>query len=293
MNVSILGIGVATLDIYTIQRRMYPGGNEYNVVCNAKMLGARAGFLGVFAHNPAGKLLEKTLTDLGVDVSFCHHEHGSSGYSIVELKDDGDRIFLEWNQQGVTDLHPISFTQEEIGYVKTFDAACLGRCSSVSLEKIRLLHENDVPVCYDFHAAYTDTDIEAIAPLSTYAFFSCSHLSDEETKRILKKAVDLGCSLAIGTSGADPVIAYDGKQFYTQNTRKVAATDALGAGDSYIGAFLTYYIRQKKEGMEQSQNMQSSLALAADHSAKVVMIEGSIGVGYDVDPTDIKGLVFE
>ena len=30
-KVRILGIGVATLDIYVNQGRMYPGGNEYNV----------------------------------------------------------------------------------------------------------------------------------------------------------------------------------------------------------------------------------------------------------------------
>ena len=47
----ILGIGVATMDIYVNRGRMYPGGNEYNVACNARMLGARAGYLGVFGND--------------------------------------------------------------------------------------------------------------------------------------------------------------------------------------------------------------------------------------------------
>ena len=31
----ILGIGVAAMDIYVNRGRMYPGGNEYKVACNA------------------------------------------------------------------------------------------------------------------------------------------------------------------------------------------------------------------------------------------------------------------
>ena len=79
----ILGIGVATMDIYVNRDRMFPGGNEYNVACNAKLLGARAGFLGVFGNDPYGPILEDTLKTCGVDISHCRHEIGSSGYSLV------------------------------------------------------------------------------------------------------------------------------------------------------------------------------------------------------------------
>ncbi len=60
-EVRILGIGVATMDIYVGKKRMYPGGNEYNVAYNAKVQGAEAGFLGVFADDLAGEILERTL----------------------------------------------------------------------------------------------------------------------------------------------------------------------------------------------------------------------------------------
>lgn len=290
-NVSVLGIGVATMDIYVCKKRMYPGGNEYNVAYNAKVLGARAGFLGVFADDPAGEILERTLVEGGVETTLSHHEHGSSGYSLVLLKEDGDRVFLDWNHQGVTDLYPISFTEEEMAYVKTYDVVSLGRCASVSPDKIRMLAEAGVPICYDFHAAFTGEDIERYAPLTTYAFFSSSHLQEEQVREVLKKAVDLGCKLAVGTRGCDPVIAYDGTRYYVHPVKKVEAIDALGAGDSYIGAFLTHYIRLTKEGEPAEACMQTALALAAEHAAKVVQIEGSVGVGYDVDPDHISRVV--
>ena len=280
----VLGIGVPTLDIYPKQKRMYPGGNEYNVVCNVKKHGLRAGFLGVFGNDKAGKILEDTLKQMDVDVSFCHHEIGSSGYSIVELKEDGDRIFLEWNQKGVADLYPILVdTQEELEYVKSFDVLSIGRLCNLPKDRIQFLKENGVSICYDFHATFSDKTIKEIAPFIDYAFFSCSHLNESEIKDTLKFAIEHGCKIAIGTRGKEDVICFDGKQFYRQPTQNVHVLDALGAGDSYIASFLSNYI--------QSQDIPLSLYKATLHSAKVVQIEGSIGIGYDIDFDDIKDIV--
>lgn len=289
-KVRILGTGVATMDIYPGKKRMYPGGNEYNVVCNAVFQGAEAGFLGVFADDMAGEILQSTLDCVGVDASRSHHEKGSSGYSLVELKPDGDRVFLEWNQQGVTDLHPIQFTPEEILYVKSFDVICMGRVACVTPETIRRLYEaHEIAICYDFHAAFTDEDIEAIAPYIKYGFFSCSHLQEDEIRRVLAHAVDLGCEIAIGTRGCDPVLAYDGKRFYIHVVNPVKSTDALGAGDSYIGSFLVHYLKNSDKTEE--VRIQNALKEAALHAATVVVKEGSIGVGFDYDPPTLMEVI--
>ncbi len=290
-NAKILGVGVATLDIYLDRKRMYPGGNEYNVACNARSLGAEAGFLGVFGDDLAGEILETTLREQGVDVSMCRHELGSSGYSLVRLKPDGDRVFLDWNKQGVTDLHPIEFTEEELDYVRNYDVVCVGRCASVSYRKIQRLHEEGIKICYDFHAIYSDNTIKRYSPYITYAFFSSSHLTLEEIRHNLKLACDYGVKVAVATRGADSVIAYDGNQFYEQETEKVTPLDALGAGDSYIAAFLTNYLALKDEGHTQGELIQTSLANAAKHSASVVMIEGSIGVGFDLEDKKLDDLI--
>ena len=284
----ILGTGVATMDIYVDRKRMYPGGNEYNVVCNAKQLGAEAGFLGVFANDLAGQLLEQTLKDCGVDTSYSHHEVGSSGYSLVRIKEDGDRVFLDWNQDGVTDLYPYEFTEEEIAYIKSYDVLCIGRLANVSLAKVKKLYYQGIKLCYDFHATFSDIEIHRFAPYCEYAFFSCSHLDEDEMHHYLKKAVDCGCRIAIGTRGCDPVLAYDGEQYYNQETCRVEATDALGAGDSYIGAFLAYYLMG--EG-KQADRIENALYKATRHSASVVVKEGSIGVGYDIDPPKIEEII--
>ena len=201
----------------------------------------------------------------------------------MELKDDGDRIFLDWNRKGVTDLYPVQFIPEEAEYVQRFDVITMGRVADVTPETIKRLHEEyDINICYDFHSAFTDEDIDLIAPHIKYGFFSCSHLSEDDIRKVLRRASDCGCFISVGTRGCEPIIAYDGGKFYVQDVDKVEAIDALGAGDSFIGAFLTDYISGGLK--DQEERIRRALKAAAAHAATVVVKEGSIGVGYDYDP---------
>ena len=290
-RIRIAGSGVATLDLYLNRGRMYPGGNEYNVVCHAVRNGAEAGFMGVFGNDEAGRILEETLIECGVDISMSRHEEGSSGYSLVTIRDDGDRVFLDWNREGVTDLHPFEFNEAEIEYLRSYDVLCIGRLADVTLDKIRLLKQAGVAICYDFHAAFTAEDVEAIAPHIEYGFFSCSHLNDEEIKAVLKQAVDAGCSLAVGTRGCDPVIAYDGEEYYVQETRRVEPTDTLGAGDSYIASVMVNYLAAIKSGESRKAAAEKALMAACEYSAGVVVIEGSLGKGYDIEAEYLSEIV--
>ncbi len=282
-KIRILGTGVPTMDIYPAHKEMFPGGNEYNIACNVALLGEEAGFLGVFARDLAAGYLQDTLKNLGVDMCACRREKGSSGYSLVELKEDGDRIFLMWNQEGAADKNPIQFTEEELQYIATFDVLCAGRCANVSREKIEILSHRGIKVCYDFYEVFTEKEIKEMAPYIHYGFFSCSHLDDEKTKSVLHSAVEAGCKIAIGTRGTQSAFAYDGKNYYEQDVKAVVAKDALGAGDSFIAAFLVSYLK--------NQDVQRALKMATEYAAEIVMKSGSIGVGFHFDPPKLEELV--
>ncbi|WP_270395835.1 PfkB family carbohydrate kinase [Mediterraneibacter massiliensis] len=287
----IVGIGIATMDIYCHQKRMYPGGNEYNIAYDAKMQGADTGFMGIFANDTVGDILEKTLIDAKIDTSHSHHEVGASGYALVDLK-DGDRVFLDWNKKGVTDLYPFTFTEEEIQYIKTFDIACISWGARVNEEKIKKLSDAGVSICYDFYDNFQKEDIEAISPYIKYGFLSCSHVSLEQTKEILRKCVSLGCKIAIGTRGGNPTIAFDGENFYEKPICRVKAKDTMGAGDSYISAFLTNYLLvEADESISTGDKINTSLEKAAEFAATVVMKDGALGIGYDVDPDKLSEIV--
>lgn len=280
----IVGIGIAVVDIYRHHRKMYPGGNEYNVAYHAKLQGAEAAFMGVFADDKVGELLEQTLMNAGVDTSHSHHEKGSSGYAIVDLV-EGDRVFVDWNKQGVTDLYPFTFTEEEIAYIKTFDIASLSRNSRMTYEKFEELAAAEVVMSYDFNDNFTEEDIERIAPCVKIGFFSCSHLEESEIKALLRRCVERGCELAVGTRGEKATIAYDGRSYYHQDIVRVKAKDTMGAGDSFISAFLTNYLSaETDESLAAEDKITDSLQKAAEYAATVVVRDGALGIGYDVDP---------
>lgn len=286
----IIGIGITTMDIYCHQRRMYPGGNEYNIAYNAKFQGADAAFMGVFADDMAGRILEQTLADAGVDTSHSHHESGSSGYALVDLQ-DGDRVFLDWNKKGVTDLYPIVFTEEEIRYIKTFDVACISWGARVNRDRLKKLSEAGVTICYDFYDNFTDEDIRGISSDIEYGFFSCSHISEEEAREVLKKCTGSGCRIAVATRGHEATIAYDGENYYYQEICRVKPKDTMGAGDSFISAFITNYLSAGTDGSSAGDKITASLKKAAEYAALVVAKDGSLGVGYDVDPDRLSEII--
>lgn len=287
----IVGIGICVVDIYRHHKKMYPGGNEYNVAYNAKLLGADSAFMGVFADDMVGAILEETCVKAGIDVSHCHHEHGGSGYAIVDLV-EGDRVFVDWNTKGVTDLYPFTFTKEEIAYIKTFDIASTSRNSRMTYDKFELLAAAGAALSYDFNDNFTEEDIARISPCIKIGFFSCSHLSEEKARETLKKCVDAGCGLAIATRGGEATIACDGKDYYYQNIVKVKATDTMGAGDSFIGAFLTnYLLAETDESVTAGDKIKASLEAASTYAATVIVKDGSLGVGYDVDPDRLSEII--
>lgn len=287
----IVGIGIAVVDIYQHHKRMYPGGNEYNVAYNAGIQGADAAFMGVFADDKVGSILEDTLKKAGIDTSYSHHEKGSSGYALVNIV-DGDRVFIDWNRQGVTDLYPFDFTDEEIEYVKTFDIASTSKNSRITYEKFEKLADAGVVLSYDFNDNFTEEDIERIAPCISVGFFSCSHLGEVEIKLVLKKAVSLGCKIVIGTRGKESAIAYNGEKYFYEDIVNVKATDTMGAGDSFISAFLTnYLLAEADESMSANSKITTSLKAANAYAATVVVKDGSLGVGYDVDPDRLSDIL--
>ena len=79
--------------------------------------------------------------------------------------------------------------------------------------------------------------------------------------------------------------------YYVHEVEKIDATDALGAGDSFIGAFLVSFISGRKQNTPMGKLIKRSLKDAADHAATVVVKEGSIGIGFDYDPPSFEEVI--
>ena len=289
----VLGIGINVVDIYVHQGKMYPGGNEYNICYHLSQMGVRTAFMGVFANDEVGKILSELLIRNDIDISHSKFKKGSSGYALVDIV-DGDRVFLDWNRQGVTDIYPFEITDEEIKYIKKFDAVCISYASRLTYVKIKKLSDSDITLSYDFSDCFSEEIIESLCPLVTFAFFSCSNVSDQsEIKRLLRKAVSLGPKIAVATMGSDGALAYDGGAFYRQEAIHVSAIDTMGAGDSFIAAFLRYYLvaTEIKKDTVVGDNIKTALREGGKLAALTVQKNGALGIGYSVDVQDLGKVI--
>ena len=267
--VKVLGIGDNVVDKYVHIKTMYPGGNAVNFSVFAKKLGVEAAFIGTFGDDPEGEHVEKVLTELEIDLSHSRHFSGENGCARVTLE-DGDRIFLGSNAGGVTRENPLQLTDEDIEYIKGFSIMHTGLYSHTGhiLEQLSTL---GVPLSFDFSDDFQQEEIDQNIPFVDYAFFSCSHLSHEETEQFLKANRKRDGQILVATRGSDPAIAFDGEHYYYQAPDYVKAVDTMGAGDSFITAFLLHFLK--------SNDIDASMKEAAAFAAKSCLVEGSFGYG--------------
>ena len=274
----VIGLGDNVVDKYEHIQTMYPGGNALNFAVYAKRLGVDAAYLGAFGSDAQANHVMDSIEQIGLDISHCKHYEGENGCARVTLK-DGDRVFLGSNRGGVLRECGLNLTAEDLEYIQSFDLVHAGLYGYTETE-LPKLKRRGVPLSFDFSSDFTEEKINQIAPLVNYAFFSCSHLNQDEVRELMVKVTRLGCELVLCTMGEEGAVLYDGSTLYTQKPKLVKAIDTMGAGDSFITCFLINLIQKTKEGREDNVNIiRESLEEAAVFSSKQCLVEGSFGFG--------------
>lgn len=265
----VIGIGDNVVDKYVHIQTMYPGGNALNFSVFAKKLGADAAFLGTFGDDREAHHIINVINELKLDISKCRYFSGENGCARVTLK-DGDRVFLGSNEGGVTREHPLVLTEEDKKYIRTFELIHTGLYSHTG-HILQELQQLGVPISFDFSDDFEQQQVDKFISFVDFAFFSCSHLSDEKTHAFLKANFTKTGQLLLATRGSNRTIAYDGVNYYYQTPKYVEPVDTMGAGDSFITAFLVYFL--------QTKDIQQSMEKAAEFAAECCLVEGSFGYG--------------
>lgn len=243
----LIGVGDNVVDCNYTTGSMYPGGNSLNFSVYGKQIGCETAYLGVLGNDKEAQVILNSLEDQNVDISRCVILEGETGRCGIHLT-DGDRTIVDENDAGVVKSNPLQITGELLNYIKTFDIAH-SSCFSYIEDQLHLIKEAGVPVLYDFSDVWEEEDFKMVCPNISYAFFSGKDLPDEKLEKILKKIVDeYGCTLGITTIGKRGAIIYDGRKFYKKLPYNFegGAIDTTGAGDSWITAFISTYIENKK-----------------------------------------------
>ena len=292
--ISVLGLGDNVVDKYMHTRTMYPGGNAMNIAALAAISGIRAGYLGVFGDDAAGRHVYRTAKELGIDLSMCRFFHGENGYAMVRL-DDGDRVFIGSNKGGVSKEHPIELNALDEEYIAGFDV-CHTSIFSFAEEALPPIRRVSPFVSMDFSDCWDDAYLQRCCPYIDMAEISCGHMEREEILEIMKRIRSYGCAqIVMATRGSKGAFMMVGEKLYEQSPCLVEAVDTMAAGDSFITSFLIHYLDGMKAardfpegsgnrgitGREAYQDIliRESLYRAAVFAAENCMRDGSFGFG--------------
>ncbi len=228
----LLGVGDNVVDRYRDLGQMFPGGNALNVAVAAHRGGADASYVGAIGTDRAGKAVIGALRTEGIGLERARIVDGSNAWADVNLM-DGDRVFVG------SDIGISRFVLDEadLAYASTFDLVHTGDCSMIESQVADLAQR--APVSFDFSIHREPEYVDPLLPHLTVACFSASENDEASVLELLAQTVARGPRWALATRGMAPAILSDGGQIWRQPVISTRIVDTLGAGDSFIGRFLT------------------------------------------------------
>lgn len=277
-NVSVLGFGDNVVDKYEHLHIMYPGGNAVNFSVFAKKCGAlHSAYMGIFGNDAEAEHVIESLSEEGIELVKCKQVIGVNGAARVTVV-DGDRVFLGSNEGGIRGDMRYVLDRFDLEYIRQFDIVHSGNYCFTERE-LPKIHEEGVPISFDFSDDSTEEYYAQIAPYVDYAFLSAPDgATEDEVKDILLAVADRGPKFVSATRGAEGCIATNGKRFYMQPSKPVEKmADTMAAGDAFLTSFLMCYLNAVKEGCAGEAAIEGALDFAAGFAAQVCGIDGSWG----------------
>ena len=234
--------------------RVIPGGKGANQAVSCSRLGAQSVFMCRFGDDSNAALLEKTMADNGVDVSFASRVDKPSGLGLVFMRKGGavSAVVIGGSNSAWLDadslMRDVKRALEEVNHIK---------CIMLQMEVPQYVneivaqaaHEAGIPVFQDVGGA--DNELTR-AHLQKCTFLSpnLSELkrltkldtgSDEDILKAAKSLQARGARNVLVTLGSEGslLLAEDGTTVLRQPCVSVGCVvDETGAGDNYRAAFV-------------------------------------------------------
>jgi fructoselysine 6-kinase len=259
---TIATIGDNCVDAYRSLNRESFGGNCVNVAVQSARLGMKAAYVGAFGDDEYGRKFIEVLEKNDVDVSHVKILSGKTAVTEVELV-NGDRQFGDYDP-GVTAIFKPD--EADIEFLSSHDIVSSALWGMVENDLARV-GKRGTPIAFDFCDKLDHEIIDRIIGDVDYAFFSYDGEDLEFIKDYMKKIHSRGLRQIITTRGDKGSIAYDGREFFLQGIVPCKVVDTMGAGDSYIAAYLS--------GIARGKSVAECMVMGAETSSRVIQYEGA------------------
>ncbi len=233
------------------------GGAPANVCGAFTKLGGRSEMITQLGTDGFGDKILETFENAGIGSSFVKRtDKANTSLAFVALQEDGNREFSFYRNPGADMLFAAEDVKKEWfedAYVLHFCSVSLGGFPMKEAHCIAIQYamENDAIISFDPNlrpALWKDTNemIETVNDFIPLA--DIVKISDEELESItgetsieaaLEKLFTDRVKLVIYTEGSKGARAFTKKASAAAPCAKVKAVDTTGAGDGFIGAFLS------------------------------------------------------
>ncbi|MGI4795299.1 MAG: PfkB family carbohydrate kinase [Janthinobacterium lividum] len=278
----LLALGDNTFDIYADAGMQYPGGNALNVAVLARRLGCRAAYLGCVGQDLGGAYLRAVLKQEQVECSRVRVRDGRTARTLIGHW-NGERQFLAANP-GVR----AEYALQEADYRYVAEHALIHISIHGELEPYLPRLRAAAPlISFDFSDCWDSTVLDRLLPWIDICFLSAAGLSADDCHILLRSCIARGIRLAVVTRGHAGAIALVAggtppSGFLDQPAIGSCILDTLGAGDGFIAATLTGWLRQEPLGQV--------LAGAAAYAGQVCGWLGAFGYGRRTEEEDMEML---
>ena len=237
-------VGDNVIDYYVNNKRMYPGGNCVNVSVHLARLGNDSVYLGNLGDDPMAGVIQRALDANNVDHSHCEIIEGGTtkhcNYNVV----DGERSFVnvvtgdKWSG-------PMDLTEDKIEYLKGFDVI-ISNCNAKMQDEMKKISRLDKIYVYDFGEKdkyHVDEYLDLVCTNLDLAMFSFPHVSEEVIQKFAEKIMAHGVVNILVTMGSHGQYLINSNGIVHGEVKYVEAVDTMGAGDSFLAAFVDEMMR--------------------------------------------------
>jgi fructoselysine 6-kinase len=249
--VRLLAIGDNCVDHYAELGLRFPGGNALNVAVYASRVpGVHSDYVGAVGTDDNGDFMLDQMRAQGLDESHVLRWEGETAVTTILIR-GGERVFAHYLEGIQRDAAlPQEALPDPSGYdLIHFSVWGFGR------EHIHGIRETSKALLSCDFSNQLDDPRTGIMPNLDFSFFSGRHLLergvDPEAK--LEELKDRTPGLVAMTLGEYGSMVCDEGKIYRGKALPVKVVDTLGAGDSWIAAFLCGRLRE--ESVEESMEL--------------------------------------
>lgn len=276
----LIALGDNVIDLYENTGECFPGGNAVNVAVHAARLGADAEYLGAFGTDKLAAVLCQALDENHVDHSHCTVLPGRTtktcNYNVL----DGERHYLGITT-GETWAGPLQITPEQMEHLKTADLI-VSSCNAKMPEQMAAVEALPALFAYDFgekEKYRTDAYYDEVCHGIDLAMFSCAPMTEAEFAAFCAPLHRRGVVHVLATMGAAGQLLSAQGKILQKSIPMLHACDTMGAGDSFLAAFLCALQAQgwQKGRLMPQHPLEVALAAGQAAAAENCMQKGGFG----------------